>query len=314
MTQLSSIQPTTTTTLPPPAPKAGGEYVVRRGDTLSAIAQRFGTNIVTLQRLNHIPNRDIIHIGQRLILPADAGHAHIVQRGDTLSALAKRNGTSVAAILSANPSIHNANVIYPGDRIVLPHTSAPTPPRAPARVPAHPAAAPAPPRTNPTRPTAPVARPPAPVRAGDVVDRLGDIITRGEGNYESYNTGTRGVPGNRVGHSYVNPPAGSVTNKTVNQILATVGLPGTDSRRMFATGKYQTTLPTLRAARDALGLTGNERYTPAMQERVFREFLLEKAGDGKLADFVLRGIGSVDQAQLAAAKEWASIRRAERIS
>ena len=54
-------------------------------------------------------------------------------------------------------------------------------------------------------------------------------------------------------------------------------------------------------------LTGNERYTPELQERVFREFLLEKAGGGRLADFVLRGQGSVDSAQLAAAKEWASI-------
>ena len=110
-----------------------------------------------------------------------------------------------------------------------------------------------------------------------------------------------------MGHSYLHPAPGSVTGKTINQILATEGLSGTDSRRMFATGKYQTTLPTLRLARDAMGLTGNERYTPALQERVFREFLLEKAGHGKLADFVLRGQGTVDDAQTAAAQEWASI-------
>jgi hypothetical protein len=149
--------------------------------------------------------------------------------------------------------------------------------------------------------------PGGPAAPNDLIARLGSIITRGEGNYESYNTGTRGVAGGRVGHSYVHPPAGSVTNRTINEILATESLSGNNTGRMFATGKYQTTIPTLRAARDALGLTGNERYTPELQERIFREFLLDKAGGGALAAFVRDGRGSVDGAQLAAAQEWASI-------
>jgi LysM repeat protein len=150
----------------------------------------------------------------------------------------------------------------------------------------------------------PATQPPS---GNDVVAQLGSIITRGEGNYESYNTGTRGVDGGRVGHSYLHPAAGTVTNRTINEILATDRLSGYNTNRMFAVGKYQITIPTLRAARDAMGLSGNERMTPAMQERIFRDFLLEKAGGGVLADFVLHGRGSVDGAQLAAAKEWASI-------
>jgi LysM domain len=149
--------------------------------------------------------------------------------------------------------------------------------------------------------------PGAPAAPNDLIARLGSVISRGEGNYDSYNSGTRGVAGGRVGHSFVNPPAGSVTNRTINEILATDRLSGTDPNRMFATGKYQTTIPTLRAARDALGLTGNERYTPELQERIFREFLLDKAGGGVLAAFVRDGRGSIDAAQFAAAQEWASI-------
>lgn len=76
---------------------------------------------------------------------------------------------------------------------------------------------------------------------------------------------------------------------------------------MFATGKYQTTIDTLRAAKRAMGLTGNELYTPEMQERVFREFLMQKAGGGRLASFINSGEGTIDTAQYAAAKEWASI-------
>lgn len=141
----------------------------------------------------------------------------------------------------------------------------------------------------------------------DLIRRIGDIIAHGEGNYESYNSGTKGVQGGRVGHSFVNPPAGTVTGKTINQILATDSLSGTDSNRMFATGKYQTVISTLTAAKNAMGLTGNELYDANLQERVFAEYLLEKAGGGALARFVKDGIGTIEDAQYAAAKEWASI-------
>ncbi len=141
----------------------------------------------------------------------------------------------------------------------------------------------------------------------DLVARLGKVITIGEGNYESYNTGTKGVANDRVGHSYLHPKQGTVTNMTINQIIATESLSGNNTSRMFATGKYQTTIGTLKLAKQAMGLTGNEKYTPELQERVFREFLLQKAGGGKLAAFVNNGVGTVESAQYAAAKEWASI-------
>lgn len=146
-----------------------------------------------------------------------------------------------------------------------------------------------------------------PVGKNDLIAKLGSVITIGEGNYDSYNTGTKGVKDDKVGYSFVNPREGTVTNKTINEIIATEGLTGYDRGRMFATGKYQTTIGTLKLAKEAMGLTGNEKYTPEMQERVFREFLLDKAGGGVLAAFVKEGRGTIDQAQYAAAKEWASI-------
>lgn len=139
------------------------------------------------------------------------------------------------------------------------------------------------------------------------IKKIGDIISAGEGSYESYNSGTKGVPGGRVGHSFLNPPIGTVTNKTINEIIATESLPGSDPHRLFATGKYQTTISTLREGKRALGLTGDEKYDAEMQERFFRDYLLEKAGNGDLASFVKHGEGTVDDAQYAAAKEWASI-------
>ncbi|QQQ00761.1 SH3 domain-containing protein [Lysobacter enzymogenes] len=141
----------------------------------------------------------------------------------------------------------------------------------------------------------------------ELIRRIGDIIAHGEGGYEAYNSGTKGVKRGKVGHSFPNPPAGTVTSKTINQILATDPLSGTDKDRMFATGKYQTTLETLRLAKTAMKLSGNERYDAAMQERVFREYLIYKAGGGALARFVFDGKGTLEDAQYAAAQEWASI-------
>lgn len=138
------------------------------------------------------------------------------------------------------------------------------------------------------------------------IQQIGDVIAGGEGGYESYNTGTKKVPGGKVGHSYMYPRAGTVTGKTVNQILSTESLPGTDPRRMFATGKYQTIIPTLRLAKDALNLTGNELYTPELQERVFAEYLLKAQAPG-LYGFIANGKGTAVSAQYAASKTWASI-------
>jgi hypothetical protein len=140
-----------------------------------------------------------------------------------------------------------------------------------------------------------------------LIRRIGDIIAHGEGSYESYNTGTKDVLNNRVGHSFVSPPPGTVTGKTINSIIATEGLSGTNKARMFATGKYQTVIRTLKAAKEKMNLSGEELYSAEMQERVFREYLIEKAGGGALARFIKSGQGSVDDAQYAASKEWASI-------
>ncbi len=140
----------------------------------------------------------------------------------------------------------------------------------------------------------------------ELIRKIGDIISGGEGGYESYNTGTNG-PHGAVGHSYMTRPKGTVTGKTINAILATENLSYTDPARFYTTGKYQTIIPTLREGMIKLGLTGDERYDEDMQERMFSDFLIFHAGKGVLAKFIKQGIGTIDGAQYAASKEWASI-------
>ena len=111
--------------MPPSRPKFF--YIVRRGDTLYAIARRFGTTVAAVARLNGLVNPSLIYVGQRLKIPGRrpvprpprCGVWYTVRRCDTVSALALRYGTTVWAIVSAN-KLPNPNRIYVGQRLYIP--------------------------------------------------------------------------------------------------------------------------------------------------------------------------------------------------
>ena len=52
-----------------PDRQAAFGYRVRRGDTLGAIARRFGSSVSEIQRANRLPRADRIYVGQRLRIP-----------------------------------------------------------------------------------------------------------------------------------------------------------------------------------------------------------------------------------------------------
>jgi putative chitinase len=104
-------------------------YVVMAGDTLAAIAAKYGTTTQQLAAANGIRNPNILILGQRLVVPCKDGTKpppsegvctwYVVQRGDTLSKIAVRHGTSVQAIAQRN-GLQNANLIYVGQKLCIP--------------------------------------------------------------------------------------------------------------------------------------------------------------------------------------------------
>lgn len=107
-------------------------YTVQSGDTLGAIARRFGATIAELVRLNNITNPDALKVGQQLIVPgasgaggavtvpsAGQGKSYTVQRGDTLLSIARRFGLTVKQLQAAN-NISNPDRIYPGQVLTIP--------------------------------------------------------------------------------------------------------------------------------------------------------------------------------------------------
>lgn len=113
----------------PPAVHADGRiHVVRRGQTLSGIAWRYGTTVYAITRANGLWNPNRIYVGQRLRIPTawrgakwacKWGCVHVVRSGQTLSQIARRYGTTVRALTNQN-GLRNPNRIRTGQRLCVP--------------------------------------------------------------------------------------------------------------------------------------------------------------------------------------------------
>ena len=102
-------------------------YTVQRGDTLSAIARRYGTTVQEIVDINNIQNPDLIYPGDRLRILTNStiqgneergtgSITYTVQRGNTLSQIAREYNVSVEHIVELN-DIENPNLIYPGQKL-----------------------------------------------------------------------------------------------------------------------------------------------------------------------------------------------------
>ena len=104
-------------------------YTVKRGDTLSAIANRYQTTVQQLVTENGIANPNLIYPGQVLRITTNKQNTgdscemgcviYTVKRGDNLWNLSRQYGTTVQSIAQLN-QIQNPNLIYPGQRLRIP--------------------------------------------------------------------------------------------------------------------------------------------------------------------------------------------------
>lgn len=96
-------------------------YIVQAGDTLSGIAQKYGTTYQELARINNIVNPNLIQIGQVIKISEKnsvTDRVYIVQSGDTLSKIAKMYNTTVGDLVAKN-NISNPNLILIGQKIKI---------------------------------------------------------------------------------------------------------------------------------------------------------------------------------------------------
>lgn len=96
-------------------------YTVVKGDTLSAIASKYGTTYQKLADYNNIANPNVISVGQKIKIPTltkSQEIVYVVKKGDTLSGIAKKYNTSVSKLIELN-KIKNPNLIIVGQKIKL---------------------------------------------------------------------------------------------------------------------------------------------------------------------------------------------------
>lgn len=102
-----------------------GRYTVRRGNTLSTIARKYGMNTAELKRLNGLKSNRI-KPGQKLKVRLSRGSAstaksrtrystYTVRRGDTLSTIARKYGIGTAELKKLNRL--KSNRIKPGQKL-----------------------------------------------------------------------------------------------------------------------------------------------------------------------------------------------------
>lgn len=127
--------------------KGGGKVVkVERGDTLYAIAIRYGTTVPALIDANGLPDTHI-RPGQELLIPnggpvayasrvetvdrpsrasvprcVDQGSCHVVTAGESIGSIAQRHGVAAIEILDAN-GLSDPRQIKPGHVLVIPEAT-----------------------------------------------------------------------------------------------------------------------------------------------------------------------------------------------
>jgi LysM repeat protein len=107
-------------------------HTVKRGESLSLIAERYGTTWRAIAEANDLSDPRTIVAGQKLKIPASGTTSggttssgcrqqHVVKKGEWVWQIARDYGVSPYSILSANDlTIKQARTIHVGQKLCIP--------------------------------------------------------------------------------------------------------------------------------------------------------------------------------------------------
>lgn len=119
-------------------------HIVRKGETLSGIAKRYGVSVASLRSTNRLSTKSTVRSGQKLLVRRSGGtsssaarrttttaprstvaatrsttRTHVVKSGETIGGIASRYGVGQSALLRAN-GLSQRSTIKVGQKIRLP--------------------------------------------------------------------------------------------------------------------------------------------------------------------------------------------------
>jgi membrane-bound lytic murein transglycosylase D len=126
-------------------------HIVKPGETLFTIAQKYGVTVEALKKANNLKKKSVLRVGVRLMIPVSAhreqvnarktqtamriaGHRHktlarakprihVVKRGENLSHIADKYQVTVADLRSKNRSVQGSK-LFVGARLLIPVANA----------------------------------------------------------------------------------------------------------------------------------------------------------------------------------------------
>ncbi len=96
-------------------------YIVKSGDTLSGIAERYGVRLINLAADNGLETSNGLVVGQALVVQIPEV-VHIVERGETLAEIANRYNTTSLQLLRNNIRLGGIDRLVTGEEIVIRYT------------------------------------------------------------------------------------------------------------------------------------------------------------------------------------------------
>ena len=93
-------------------------YTVKRGDTLYGIAKRFGTSVVRLAEDNGLENKNMLNVGQSLVI-LEPKTVYEVKEGENLYSVAQSLGVSVGDLWRNNPFLGGGTDLRTGESLTV---------------------------------------------------------------------------------------------------------------------------------------------------------------------------------------------------
>lgn len=101
------------------------KYLIRQGDTLNSIADKFNTTESIIMDLNNIPFPDLIREGKEIIVPINKKayfDYYTIKKGDSLYAIGREYNINPDLLAILN-GLDKNDYIYPNQQILIPKNS-----------------------------------------------------------------------------------------------------------------------------------------------------------------------------------------------